>query len=111
MNRILSVASVIILVTAFAACGKKKADTAQFEPVCQKILKCSKAGESNPAFAHLLQPDNCTKFFAKMSAKKQMAAALPKLVACVNDTKCEELNMNTCFAQAMQGMQVPMMGQ
>ena len=109
MNRAASILAAAAIVAAFSSGCSKKVDTTKYVPVCEKIMKCNKAGAGNPMIGQFLStPEACLKYFAKSS--KKISGATDRMVACITDSKCEELKVDVCFAKAMQGMQEPMMG-
>ncbi len=110
MIRALSVMTAAALALSLSVCSKK-VDTTKYVPVCEKISKCLKAGQGNPLAQQVLgNPENCLKFFGKGARKDP--AKMDAMAACINESKCEELdqNLNTCFTKMMQGAQGMPMG-
>ena len=108
MNRAATVLAAVAI-AAFSTGCSKKVDTTKYVPVCEKIMKCNKLGEGNPLVAQYMStPDACLKYFAK--GGKKLGAAAERLVACVNESKCEDFKLDVCFAKALQGQGMPGMG-
>lgn len=109
MNRIATVLAAFAIVALVSVGCSRKVDTTKYVPVCEKIMKCNKVGTGNPLVGQYLStPEACLKYFAKSS--KKLAGATERMVACINEAKCEELKVDVCFAKSVQGMQEPMMG-
>ncbi|MBU43673.1 MAG: hypothetical protein CMN76_10665 [Spirochaetaceae bacterium] len=93
---------VILAALATAQCGDDKPDTAQYDAICQKVLKCDKSMQdlqNNPALpANADVGEQCKKSLAEI--EKKAPNSIQGVKDCINNTACEDLKFATCLAPA-----------
>ena len=104
----------LLLVTAGLTGCKPKQDTSKFQEVCARVVKCDKTfQEASKKMAIYLQMSGktaegggdlssvCTKLLSGLHKNKQAKAFAPQMMACLQNTKCEELAFTGCFTSMM----------
>lgn len=80
-----------------ASCGKSEPDLSKFAESCNKVAKC------DPQLSAIPEPQkSCQKLLAQIEAR--LPDAIAPIQECIKNTACEELSLQACGSEHLQGM-------
>lgn len=94
--------SALLAAGLIISCGSEGPDLSQYDAACQRVLECDPQADTIPGGPSVLER-SCKEFLGNLS--QQAPEAVSGVVACLEETPCEELSFMECAAGAQEELQ------